>query len=612
MTNSSTPSSNSLTFAIIAHVDHGKTTLLDHLLRQSGSLKERGPTVDRVMDSNPQERERGITILAKCTAINWRGQLIQIVDTPGHQDFGGEVERTMRMVDSVLLLVDSVEGPMPQTRYVLRKAMEHGLRPIVVINKMDRPEARPDWVLNQVFDLFVTLGASDEQLDFPVVYASARLGWASTTPDHPGTDLSPLFEAIIKHVPTYAGSAAAPLQFQVTSLDYSDYVGRIAIGRIHAGTIRRQMRAVCCRRDGRQDPFRVTKLMGFIGLERIDREEALAGEIIALAGIEGITVGETICSEEQPAPLPLIPIDEPTIAMQFGVNTSPFAGQEGQYVTSRHVYERLQRELEHNVGLRLEPTERKDFWRVLGRGTLHLSVLIENMRREGYELSVGQPQVVLHGNEEPWEDVTINVPTQFAGVVIEKLSSRSGLLSRHEVDEHGIATIELEIPSRGLIGYRSEFLTDTRGEGILYHTFSRYAPRGGNIRRRDNGVLIVMEDCTTVTYGLHGLQERGRLFVGPQENVYAGQIVGLHNRPNDIIVNPGKKKHLTNIRAAGSDEALRLTPHLQFTLEEAIELIADDELVEVTPKSIRLRKWSLDHHQRRREEKELAAGAKNS
>lgn len=592
-------------FAIIAHVDHGKTTLLDHLLRQSGTLKERGPMVERVMDSNPQERERGITILAKCTAIQWRGHTLQIVDTPGHQDFGGEVERTMRMVDSVLLLVDAVEGPMPQTRYVLRKALERGLRPIVVINKMDRPAARPDVVHNLIFDLFVSLGASDEQLDFPVVYASARQGWASLT-EEPGRDMTPLLQAIVDHVPPSHVDPQAPLQIQVTTLDYSDYLGRIAIGRVHAGSIQRGLRAVCCHRNGTTTSFRVTKLMGFLGLERVDREAATAGEIIALAGIENVTVGDTICNEEIPAPLPLIPIDEPTIAVLFGVNTSPFAGEEGRFVTTRHVYERLLRELEHNVGLRLEPTDRKDFWRILGRGTLHLSVLIENMRREGYELCVGQPQVVIKDGEEPWEEVNITVPTEFTGVVIEKLTQRAGVLLRHEMDAQNIVTLEFEIPSRGLIGYRSEFLTDTRGEGIIYHTFARYAPRAGDIRRRANGTLIVQDTCETVTYGLHGLQERGCLFVGPGERVYAGQIIGLHNRFNDIIVNPGKKKHLTNIRAAGSDEALYLTPHRRFTLEEAMELIAEDELVEVTPSAIRVRKWTLDHNQRRREAKARA------
>jgi GTP-binding protein len=596
---------SSRSFAIIAHVDHGKTTLLDHLLRQSGALKERGPTIDRVMDSDPQERERGITILAKCTAINWRGQTLQIVDTPGHQDFGGEVERTMRMVDSVLLLVDAVEGAMPQTRYVLRKALERGLRPIVVINKMDRAEARPEWVQTQVFDLFAALGASDEQLGFPVVFASARLGWASLD-GRPGADLVPLFEAILRHVPDPQLDPEAPLQLQVTTLDYSEYLGRIAIGRIHAGAIRRGMQATCCRRDGSQTPFRVTKLMGFLGLQRIDRERASAGDIVALAGIEEVTVGETICAAETAAPMPLIPIDEPTIAMMIGVNTSPFAGQEGRFVTSRHLRERLKRELERSVGLRLEEVERRDFWRLLGRGTLHLSVLIENMRREGYELAVGQPQVVLRHGQEPWEEVTITTPREFAGAVIEKLARRAAQVRRHEVDMHGVATLELEIPSRGLIGYRSEFLTDTRGEGILYHTFSRYAPRAGAIRRRENGALIVHEDCETVTYGLHGLQERGRLFLGPGERVYAGQIVGLHHRSNDIIVNPGRRKQLTNIRAAGADEALHLVPPIRLSLEESIETIAEDELVEVTPRSLRLRKLLLDHNARKRDQRARA------
>jgi GTP-binding protein len=594
--------SDSRSIAIIAHVDHGKTTLLDHLLRQSGTLQERGPAIERVMDSNPQERERGITILAKCTAIEWNEHRIQIVDTPGHQDFGGEVERVLRMVDSVLLLVDAVEGPMPQTRYVLRKALEHNFRPIVVINKMDRPESRPDWVIDQVFDLFDALDANDEQLDFPVVYASARDGWASPTTDQ-GTNMDPIFEAILQYVPLSAGDSDAPLQLQVSTLDYSEYLGRIAVGRICSGTIRRGMNAVCYRRDGTHDRFRVTKLMGFLGLERIDREEAVAGEIVALAGVDQVTVGETICDAENPQPLPLIPIDEPTISMLFGINDSPFAGQDGHYVTSRQLLERLHRELEHNVGLRLEETERSDFWRISGRGTLHLSVLIETMRREGYELSVGQPQVVMHGNEEPWEDVAVTVPDAFSGTVIDKLSRRSGTLTRHEVDPQGNATLEFDIPSRGLIGYRSEFLTDTRGEGILYQTFSRYAPRAGQIRRRENGALIVQDPCETVAYALHGLQERGRLLLGAGHKVYSGQVVGLHSRANDLIVNPGKKKQLTNMRASGTDDSLRLVPPVQLSLEETIELIADDELVEITPKSLRIRKRMLDHNERKKEQR---------
>jgi GTP-binding protein len=594
--------------AIVAHVDHGKTTLLDHLLRQSGMLQERGELIERVMDSNPQERERGITILSKCTAIEWRGEIIQVVDTPGHQDFGGEVERILRMVDTVLLLVDAVEGPMPQTRYVLRKALEHGYKPIVVINKMDRPEARAEWVHEQIFDLFDALGANDEQLEFPVVYASARDGWASHEEHVLGTNMDPIFEKVLEHVVPTALDADAPLQFQVATLDYSDYLGRIAIGRITQGTIRRGMRAVCHRRDGSQDTFRVTRLMGFRGLSRIDCEEAVAGQIVALAGVAEVTVGETICLEESPLPLPLIPIDEPTISMRFSANTSPFSGLEGQFVTSRQVHERLQRELEHNVGLHIEETERADTWVVSGRGTLHLSVLIENMRREGYELCVGQPQVVIRDGMEPWEEVTINVPEKSAGVVIEKLAKRAGVLMQHEVDQNGIALLMLEIPSRGLIGYRSEFLTDTRGEGIMYQVFARYAPKAGEIRRRENGALIVLENCETVTYGLHNLQERGKLICGAGERVYAGQIIGLHSRGNDLVVNPGKKKQLTNMRAAGSDDALRLTPHWRPTLEQSIELIVDDELVEVTPKSIRIRKQTLDHGARRKEEKQRSEG----
>ena len=589
--------------AIVAHVDHGKTTLLDHLLRQSGTLRERGPATERVMDSNPQERERGITILAKCTAIRWNDQLIQVVDTPGHQDFGGEVERILKMVDTVLLVVDAVEGPMPQTRYVLRKALEHGYRPIVVINKMDRPEARPEWVHNAVFDLFDALGANEQQLDFPVVYASARNGWASHTTDT-GKDLTPLFEAIIQHVEAPHLDSEAPLQLQVATLDWSDYLGRIAIGRIYAGTIRRGNRAVCIRRDGSTHNFKVTKLMGFLGLERIDREDAEAGEIVALAGVDQVTVGETLCDEDHPLPLPLIPIDQPTINMLFCSNTSPFAGREGQFVTSRQVYGRLLKELEHNVALRLEDTDRSDQWRVSGRGTLHLSVLIENMRREGYELAVGQPQVVMQGDEEPWEDVTINVPEQYSGSVIEKLARRSAVLLRHEVDSNGIATLELEVPSRGLIGYRSEFLTATRGLGIMYHAFSRYAPKGGQIRRRENGALVVQEPGETVTYGMFNLQERGSFFCGAGEKVYAGQVIGLHTRSNDLVINPCKEKHLTNMRTSSADEKRTLTPVVPPTLEQAIELIADDELVEVTPTSIRIRKRTLDHIHRRKEAKE--------
>ncbi|MBW2731630.1 MAG: translational GTPase TypA [Deltaproteobacteria bacterium] len=594
-----------LSVAIIAHVDHGKTTLLDHMLRQSGSLDVRKEPVDRVMDSDPQERERGITILAKCTAVRWHDRAIQIVDTPGHQDFGGEVERILRMVDSVLLLVDAVEGPMPQTRYVLQKSLEHGYRPIVVINKMDRPEARPDYVANELFDLFSSLGASDEQMDFPMVYAAGRDGWASLDPEKPGTDLLPLFETIVDRVPPPAMDVDAPLQLQVSTLDYSDYLGRIAIGRIHAGTIERGMRAVCCRRDGSQDNFRVTKLMGFLGLKRVDCERAEAGEIVALAGVDSVTVGETLCAHGQPNPLPMIPIDEPTISMRFGINNSPFAGTDGRFVTSRQLRERLHKELEHNVGLRLETTERKDFWRLFGRGTLHLSVLFETMRREGYEMSIGQPQVVMRDGEEPYEQVVVTVPNAFAGAVIEKLSRRGGALRRHEVDVQGTASLELMIPSRGLIGYRGEFLTDTRGEGIIYSSFSHYDKSVGEIKRRENGVMIAQDACETITYGMHGLQDRGKLFLPAGVKVYGGQIVGLHSRSNDLVVNPGRKKQLTNVRSSGHDDALRLIPCVTHTLEQALELIADDELVELTPKAIRIRKRTLDHNVRKREEKVL-------
>ncbi|MBT9555272.1 MAG: translational GTPase TypA [Myxococcales bacterium] len=591
------------TIAIIAHVDHGKTTLVDHLLRQSGTLRERGAQTERVMDSNPQERERGITILAKCTAVQWNGIKVQIVDTPGHQDFGGEVERILRMVDNVVLIVDAVEGPMPQTRYVLRKSLEHGYKPIVVLNKMDRPEARPDWAHNAVFELFDALGATEEQLDFAVVYAAGRQGWASKDMNKPGTDLVPLFETIIERVPEPKFLDDEPLQLQVATLDYSDYVGRIAIGRVTRGKIKRGMNACCMRRDGSKDNFRVTKLMGFMGLERVDVEEAIAGDIVALSGVANVTVGETICAAEFPDPLPLIPIDQPTICMTFSANDSPFAGREGTYVTSRQVLDRLRKETEHNVGLRVEATDRSDTWLVFGRGTLHLSVLIETMRREGYELQVGQPQVVLQGDMEPWENVTINVPDVSQGAVIEKLARRSGVMTRHEVDHNGIATLEFEVPSRGLIGYRSEFLTDTRGEGIMYQAFSKYAPRAGEIRRRENGALVVQENCETVTFGLFNIQERGRLFVGAGESVYGGQIIGLHVRANDLVINAGKTKKLTNMRASGSDEKQFLTPPWRPTLEQAIELIGDDEQVELTPKSIRIRKRTLEHNQRKKEAK---------
>jgi GTP-binding protein len=588
--------------AIVAHVDHGKTTLLDHMLRQSGTLEERGELVECVMDSNPQERERGITILAKCTAVQWEGETIQIVDTPGHQDFGGEVERILRMVDSVLLLVDAVEGPMPQTRYVLRKALESGFRPIVVINKMDRPQARPQWVHDKVFDLFDSLGANDEQLDFPLVYAAGRSGWASHD-ETDGTDLHPLFESIIEHVPVSKADPEGPPQLQVSTLDYSEYVGTIAIGRVQSGTIKRGMKAICCKPDASGEPFKVTKLMGFMGLQRIDREKVVAGEIVALAGVDRVTVGDTICAADSPIPIEPTPVDPPTVGMLFTINSSPFAGQEGQYVTSRQVRQRLFRELEYNVGLSIEEGDRPDCWRVAGRGTLHLSVLIETMRREGYELSVGQPQVLYRGNQEPWEEATVSVPSGNAGIVIEKLTKRGGSLTAHEVGEDGRATLRMEIPTRGLIGYRSEFLTDTRGEGLIYHTFLHYGPRAGELRQRENGAIISQDACETNAYGLNQLQERGKMLVPATQKVYGGQVIGLHSRTNDLVVNPGKRKQLTNVRSAGKDDAIRLTPHIELSLEQAIELIEKDEMVEVTPKNVRVRKRLLNHSARKREEK---------
>jgi len=590
------------TIAIVAHVDHGKTTLLDEILKQSGTLEARADIGERMMDSNPQEKERGITILAKCTAIDWEGNRIQIVDTPGHQDFGGEVERVLRMVDSVLLLVDAVDGPMPQTRYVLRKALERGLKPIVVINKMDRDGRRPDFVLDSVFDLFSSLGANDEQLEFPVVYAAGRSGWASHD-ESEGKDLKPLFETIMKEVTPPLSEADKPLQFQVATLDYSSFTGRIAIGRIERGTVKVGDAVVHCKRDGAQVNCKVTKLMGFLGLQRVDVEQASAGEIVCLAGIEGITIGETICDAANPEPLPMIPIDQPTITMRLAINSSPFVGQDGDFVTSRQILERLNKELEHNVGLGLDRGTDADTWRLKGRGMLHLSVLIETMRREGFELSVGQPEVIMKGDEEPFEDASVTVPDACSGVVIQKLQRRGAMLSKHEVSEDGIATLAFQIPSRGLIGYRSEFLTDTRGEGELYHSFSHYGKVSGKIQKRENGAMIVQENCETAGYALNMLQERGKLICTAGEKVYAGQIIGLHSRANDLVVNPGKAKKLTNHRASGKDDAIRLTPPIEITLESALELIAADEFVEVTPKSIRLRKIYLDHNERKRSEK---------
>ncbi len=594
---------------IIAHVDHGKTTLVDRLLEVGSDLGRHGLERERVMDSNDQERERGITILAKNTAVEWRGEVINIVDTPGHADFGAEVERILRMVDSVLLLVDAAEGPMPQTRFVLRKSLALGLRPIVVVNKVDRADADPDRVLNDVFDLFVALEADEHQLDFPVIYASGRNGWAVRELEDPRTDLGPLLDLVLERVHPSGFDPNGPLQLQVATLDRDDFLGRIAIGRIYRGTIRHGDRLVHIDRDGKQLPFRVSKLMGFRGVKRTDIQSAAAGDIVALAGVGDVTVGDTLAAEDHPEALPSIPIDEPTLRMEFTINDGPFAGQDGKYITSRHLRDRLGRELEHNVSLRVADTDRPEALMVSGRGTMSLSVLIESMRREGYELAVGPPEVITRRNaagqtEEPYEEVVVECPEEYTGSVIEKLSQRGGELRDMRPGGQDTMRLELLVPSRGLIGYRSEFLTDTRGTGVLYHVFSAYGPWRGTIRRRKNGVLIVQEQTETTAYALFNLQERGTLFFGATIAVYGGQLLGIHARDNDLTVNPGKEKKLTNIRSAGADEKLLLTPPKVLSLEAAMEFIDTDELVEVTPKAVRLRKRVLDHSDRRRTEKQ--------
>jgi GTP-binding protein len=593
--------------AIVAHVDHGKTTLVDGLLLQAGVFREGAKITERVMDSNDQERERGITILAKNTAVVWNGTRINIVDTPGHADFGSEVERVLKTVDGVMLLVDAAEGPMPQTRFVLRKSLDLGLKVLVCINKIDRHDARPDEVVNEVFDLMVNLGATDEQLDFPYVYAAARDGYAISDLADPHDDLKPLFQLIVDHVPEPGGDADAPLQFQVATLDYSPYLGRVVIGRVFNGRIKRGMQAVACRADGGRDTFRVTSLMTFHGLERIDCEEAPAGDIVALAGAGGATVGDTICPVDAPNPMPVVSIDEPTLSMTFLPNTSPFAGREGKFVTSRQIRERLQREAISNVGLRIEPGTTPDSFVVSGRGTLHLSVLIETMRREGFELGISQPRVILKevdgDTHEPFEDVTVDCDEAHSGAVIEKLSVRGGDMRDLRAEGDGRARMRWIIPSRGLIGYRNEFLTDTRGTGTISHIFSHYAKAKARRRRRANGVMIAQDACSTVGYALDNLQARGILFMGPAVAVYAGQVLGLHSRENDLIVNPSKGKKLTNVRSSGTDDAIRLTPPRLMSLEDALEFIESDELVECTPSSVRVRKRILDHNGRKRSAK---------
>lgn len=583
--------------AIIAHVDHGKTTLVDGMLRQSGIFRENEQVQERVMDSNDLERERGITILAKNTAVNYKGIKINIVDTPGHADFGGEVERVLKMVDGVLLLVDAFEGPMPQTRFVLRKALQLNLKPIVVVNKIDRPEARPIEVVDAVLDLFIELGADDDQLEFPVIYASSRDGYAILELEDEKKDLEPLLGSIIKSVPAPAGDLEKPLQLLVSNIDYDEYVGRIAIGRIDRGRIRTGQQSILCKKDGRTQQGKINRLYKFEGLRRAETAEASLGDIVAVAGFGEINIGETICDVEAPEPLPFVNIDEPTINMTFSVNNSPLAGREGAYVTSRHLRERLFKELETNVSMRIEETESPDSFKVLGRGELHLSILIETMRRQGYEFQVSKPKVIfkeIDGVEfEPMELLMIDVPEDFMGVVMEKLGTRKAeMVNMHSATE-GYMRLEFKIPARGLIGYRSEFLTDTKGNGIMNHIFHGHEPYKGEISFRQRGSLVAWEDGDAITYGLYNAQERGTLFISPGVKVYEGMVVGENARSEDVVVNVCKKKHVTNMRASGSDEALRLTPIRNLSLEQALEFISEDELVEITPKSMRLRKRIL-------------------
>ena len=591
--------------AIIAHVDHGKTTLIDELIKQSGTLDSHRVLAERAMDSNDIEKERGITIFAKCTSITWEDLVINIIDTPGHADFGGEVERVLKMVDSVLLLVDAFEGPMPQTKFVLRKSLALGLRPVVVINKIDRPNGRPDKVLDMVFDLFVDLEASDEQLDFPVIYASAKQGFAIKELNQRSDDLTPLFEMIRDVVAPPQGTVDGPLQMQVATLNRDEYLGRVAIGRVFQGKMKVGDRVAISRRDGSLDQARITKIWGFRGLDRVERTEASAGEIIAVTGIEDILPGETLTDRENPQPLPLMAIDEPTLSMVIMINDSPFAGREGKFVTSRQIRERLDRELESNVSLRVQPTERAEAFEVSGRGELSLAVLLETMRREGFEMQVSQPRVIFRQDEqgrklEPIEEAVIEVDSDYAGTVIMKLNQRRGELIEIHMNQDESQRLTFMIPSRGLLGYRSEFLTDTRGTGTMYSNFHSYQEYRGELPYQRNGAMIVLEPGTTTPYALDNLQERGRLFIGPGEEVYPGQVIGEHARDNDLVVNPCKKKQLTNMRASGSDDAIMLTPPVVMSLERAIEFIQDDEYIELTPTSLRLRKAELDHSKRKR------------
>ena len=588
--------------AIIAHVDHGKTTLVDAMLRQSGAFRANETVVERVMDSNELERERGITILAKNTAIWYHDVKINIVDTPGHSDFGGEVERALKMVDGVMLLVDASEGPLPQTRYVLSKALEAGLPPVVVINKIDRSDARPQEVLNELYDLFIDLDAHEDQLNFPVLYTNAKAGTASASIDKPGEDLRPLFDAILKTIPEPAGNPANALQILVANLDYSDYLGRMAIARVFNGTLRNGEEVSIAKLDGAYQKVKITKLFSFSGLKRVDIDATELGDIVAIAGVEGISIGETITSIENPAPLPHIVIDEPTIAMQFTVNTSPFSGREGTYVTSRNLRDRLQKELLTNVSLKVQETESTDSFKVLGRGELQLSILIETMRREGYELAVGKPEIVTKRIDgklmEPVEKLMVDIPENFVGVVIEKLGSRKGQITKMHNHGSGRVRIEFSIPSRGMIGLRSELLTDTRGTVIMNSLFDGYTEWLGEIPHRMTGALVADRPGTSTSYALYNLQERGVLFAGPGVDVYEGMIIGENAKEVDLDVNVVREKKLTNMRASTADEAIRLVPFKALTLEQAIEFVADDELVEVTPHTLRLRKKILQSNRR--------------
>jgi GTP-binding protein len=589
--------------AIIAHVDHGKTTLVDALLRQSGVFRANQEVRERVLDSNDLERERGITILAKNTAVHYGETKINIVDTPGHADFGGEVERALKMVDGVLLLVDASEGPLPQTRYVLRKALEARLPPVVVVNKIDRADARPKEVLNEVYDLFIDLDATEDQLDFPVLYTNARDGFARTEPDGAGDDLKPLFEALVSAVPAPEGSPDGVLQLLIANLDYSDYLGRLAIGRVFSGRVKFGDTVAVSKRDGRLETTKVTKLYVFDGLKRVETAEAACGEIVALAGFEGIQIGETVTSATEPAPLPPLHIDEPTISMVFSVNTSPFAGRDGRWVTSRNIKDRLEKELLTNVSIRVEPTDSADSFKVLGRGELQLAILIETMRREGFELGVSNPEVITHTGEdgvrrEPLEAFSIDVPETFMGVVLEKMALRKGRMTKMVNHGSGRVRLEFHVPTRGLIGIRTELLTDTRGTAVMNSLLEGWVEWQGEIPRRQTGVLVADRTGDTTAYALSHMEERGELFVGPGIGVYEGMVVGENSRPDDMDVNVTKQKKLTNMRASTADEAIRLTPHRQLNLEQALEFIEQDELVEVTPTAIRLRKRTLVASQR--------------